>query len=145
MYIWKCVGINQTTSEGHDGRGEGYRGSMGLQQPGADQNGSSNGLLKASVNNNTSAIPSQLSLLFCIAVDDMLQPSFHALLCTRRVGGTVFLSPTVSRAVTIPSDLDPMMEFQNEDCKVNIYIYIYVIHTSVYIYVYVDTHVYMYI
>lgn len=67
--------------------------------------------------NNSSTIPSRLSLLFCITVNSKLQPSFHAIICTRRVGGTGFLPPTVSRAASIPSTLD-YIELQSEDSKV---------------------------
>ena len=56
-------------------------------------------------NDGAQCVPSQISLMFSIAVDDSFCPHAYALLCQRKAGGTLFLPPTVVDAIrlTLPT------------------------------------------
>ena len=58
--------------------------------------------LNANIVGEAHLMPSQLSLVFCIAVDDSLRPHMYALLCLQRAGSTVFLPRTVVKAIPVP-------------------------------------------
>ena len=59
-------------------------------------------------------IPSQLSLQFCLAVDESLHPQLYALLCSRTAGSTLFLAPVVIDATSLTM---PMTPFDDARCS----------------------------